>query len=210
MKNIFKYFLPIFLSLITMAAAVQAAPVPVYVSSYLPYQDSFFYGLLLVVIVLLIFILQLQRVFAGVANGFAKNKSNSFLPMLICFISLTQLPNMASAANEQAQFLHDGFGSNAINALMFIILVEIAVVLYYVRLIRLFFIKEEPIAVGATMAEAKVVPSFWINSTRQLRLKRKQQFLPTTTMMVFKNWITLCHHGGNMDSISPSFGQFFT
>ena len=144
MKNIFKYFLPICLSLIAMGAAAQAAPaaaaVPAEAAPYSPYQDPVFYGLLLVVVVLLIFILQLQRVFAGVANGFAKNKSNSIFPMIICLISLTQLPSMASAANEQAQFLHDGFGSNAINALMFIILVEIAVVLYYVRLIRLFFI----------------------------------------------------------------------
>ncbi len=181
MKNIFKYFLPICLSLIAMGAAAQAAPAaaaaPAEAAPYSPYQDPVFYGLLLVVIVLLIFILQLQRVFAGVANGFAKNKSNSIFPMIICLITLTQLPNIASAANEQAQFLHDGFGSNAINALMFIILVEIAVVLYYVRLIRLFFTKEEPIAAGATIAEAKVVPSFWDKLNASVEIEKEAAIL---------------------------------
>ena len=181
MKNIFKYFLPICLSLIAMGAAAQAAPAaaaaPAEAAPYSPYQDPVFYGLLLVVIVLLIFILQLQRVFAGVANGFAKNKSNSIFPMIICLISLTQLPSMASAANEQAQFLHDGFGSNAINALMFIILVEIAVVLYYVRLIRLFFIKEEPIAAREIIVEAKVVPSFWDKFNASVEIEKEAAIL---------------------------------
>jgi cytochrome c oxidase cbb3-type subunit III len=181
MKNIFKYFLPICLSLIAMGAAAQAAPaaakVPGEAALYSPYQDPVFYGLLLVVIVLLIFILQLQRVFAGVANGYAKNKSNSIFPMIISLISLTQLPSMASAANEQAQFLHDGFGSNAINALMFIILAEIAVVLYYVRLIRLFFIKEEPIAAGETIVEAKVVPSFWDKFNASVEIEKEAAIL---------------------------------
>jgi cytochrome c oxidase cbb3-type subunit 3 len=184
MKNIFKYFLPICLSLITMGAAAQAAPaadaaatVAEEAAPYSPYQDPVFYGLLLVVVVLLIFILQLQRVFAGVAKSYAKNKSNSIFPMIISLITLTQLPNMASAANEQAQFLHDGFGSNAINALMFIILVEIAVVLYYVRLIRLFFSKEEPIAAGATVAEAKVVPSFWDKFNASVELEKEAAIL---------------------------------
>ncbi len=179
MKNIFKYFLPICLSLIAMGAAAQAAPAaaPAEAAPYSPYQDPVFYGLLLVVIVLLIFILQLQRVFAGVANGFAKNKSNSIFPMIICLITLTQLPNIASAANEQAQFLHDGFGSNAINALMFIILVEIAVVLYYVRLIRLFFIKEEPIAAREIIVEAKVVPSFWDKLNASVEIEKEAAIL---------------------------------
>ena len=130
MKNIFKYILPICLSLISMGAVAQAAPaadaaaaVAEEAAPYSPYQDPVFYGLLLVVIVLLIFILQLQRVFAGVAKSYAKNKSNGTFPMIISLIALTQLPNMASAAGQQAQFLHEGFGSNAINALMFIILV---------------------------------------------------------------------------------------
>jgi cytochrome c oxidase cbb3-type subunit 3 len=181
MKNIFKYFLPICLSLIAMGAGAQAAPAaaaaPAEAAQYSPYQDPVFYGLLLVVIVLLIFILQLQRVFAGVANGFAKNKSNSIFPMIICLITLTQLPNIASAANEQAQFLHDGFGSNAINALMFIVLIEIAVVLYYVRLIRLFFIKEEPIAAGETIVEAKVVPSFWDKLNASVEIEKEAAIL---------------------------------
>jgi cytochrome c oxidase cbb3-type subunit 3 len=184
MKNIFKYFLPICLSLITMGAAAQAAPaanapatVAAEAAPYSPYQDPVFYGLFLVVVVLLIFILQLQRVFAGVAKGYAKNKSNSIFPIIICLITLTQLPNMASAANEKAQFLHDGFGSNAINALMFIILVEIAVVLYYVRLIRLFFTKEEPIAARATVAEAKVVPSFWDKFNASVEIEKEEAIL---------------------------------
>lgn len=184
MKNIFKYILPICLSLITMGAAAQAAPaadaaatVAEEVAPYSPYQDPVFYGLLLVVVVLLIFILQLQRVFAGVAKSYAKNKSNGTFPMIISLIALTQLPNMASAAGQQAQFLHDGFGSNAINALMFIILVEIAVVLYYVRLIRLFFSKEETIAAGATMAEAKIVPSFWDKFNASVEIEKEAAIL---------------------------------
>lgn len=167
-----------------MGAAAQAAPtadaaatVAEEVAPYSPYQDPVFYGLVLVVVVLLIFILQLQRVFAGVANSYAKNKSNGTFPMIISLIALTQMPNMASAAGQQAQFLHDGFGSNALNALMFIILVEIAVVLYYVRLIRLFFSKEESIAAGATMAEAKIVPSFWDKVNASVEIEKETAIL---------------------------------
>lgn len=150
--------------------AVQAATAstaePIKKSS--PYQDPVFYLLAAVVILLLAFIFNLQRVLIGVAQSKTQQEKKAnvskAIGITILLIALGTLPQQALAATEakeQVPFLHHGFGSNAINALVFIIFIELAVILYYVRMIRLFTDKqvEEVYAEHPELAKAK--PSFW-------------------------------------------------
>lgn len=168
MKKIFKSLLPAVVLMMTSlgtfaqdaaaAAADAGAEAAVEPAPYSPYSDPVFYGLAVVALVLLIFIMQLQKVFASVAHNYAKGGSGT-LKAVIVLLAVTQMSTNSFAASETG-FLHEGFGSNAINALMFIILVEVAIVLYYVRLLRLFLIKEEEVRVAkGEILPAK--PSFW-------------------------------------------------
>lgn len=126
------------------------------VEKYSPYTDPVFYALAILALVLLIFIMQLQKVFTGIARAYSKNQTTdnnnaAGLGAIILLVSLLQFPSSSFAAETASpEFLHEGFGSNAFNALFFLILVEVAVVLYYVRLIRLFLVRNDiPVEVAA-------------------------------------------------------------
>lgn len=168
MKKIIKSLLPAFVLMITSvgsfaqdaaAAATDAgAESAAEAAPYSPYTDPIFYGLAVVALVLLIFIMQLQKVFASVAQNYSKGGTGT-LKALLVLVAVTQMSTSSYAANDSG-FFHEGFGSNAMNAIMFIILAEVAIVLYYVRLLRLFLMKEEEVLV----AKGEVVPakpSFW-------------------------------------------------
>lgn len=124
---------------------------------YSPYTDPVFYALAILALVLLIFIMQLQKVFSGIARAYSKNQTSdnsnnaAGLGAVILLVSLFQFPTNSFAADSiSSAFFHEGFGSNAFNALFFLITVEVAVVLYYVRLIRLFLVRHDiPVEVAA-------------------------------------------------------------
>ena len=177
MKNNIKNIIAVlFLIGATMSAAAQTPGLKEKVAEagqYSPYSDLVFYALCLLAFILLVFILQLQKVFSGVARNYAKgdNKSTGLFSMIL-ILAMTQFPTSSFAADEaKATFLHDGFGSNAFNALFFLIIVEVAVVLYYVRLIRLFLIKNEiPTAVAV---KAVVQPSFLDRFNKSVAIEKE-------------------------------------
>jgi cytochrome c oxidase cbb3-type subunit 3 len=109
---------------------------------YSAYSDPLFYALVLIAVLLLIFILQLQKVLVNVALDSDRSRSNNQAKNLLILIALAGIPNIASASSL-VDFMHHGFGSNAINALSFLIAVELCIVLYYVRMIKLYVQKPE-------------------------------------------------------------------
>ncbi len=149
MKKIYLLFLVALISLQGIAQAPVTATAAE-ITKYSPYKDPVFYALCGVAAVLLIFILQLQKVFSGVAKNYTRKNNNQIFPALILLIAMQYFPTVSFAQGEvpgsSAVFLHEGFGSNAFNALIFLIIIEVAVVLYYVRLIQLFLAKQEPAA----------------------------------------------------------------
>jgi cytochrome c oxidase cbb3-type subunit 3 len=109
------------------------------------YQSPVFYALIFVAVVLLIFIVQLGKVFGAIALQYGKDQAKKnwegfkTIAVLIA-LSAAAIPTQAQLKmpepHKQAMFLHEGFGHTAINALVVIIAIELAVVLYYLLLIR--------------------------------------------------------------------------
>lgn len=165
------FFIAVFssLSLLTWAQAAQtAAPVAGKPSVY---TNPIFYALAMVAILLLIFIRQLGTVLKTVAKNYSKGDNSLWDKMktVVILIGLTLVSQgafaqAAPAVQEPASqpvldFLHNGFGYNAINALSLIILIELFVIFYMVRMIRLFIVKEKELAPLAEKAEKTSV--FW-------------------------------------------------
>lgn len=160
-------------------AAAPAAAAASKAVHYSPYTDPVFYALCAVVVVLLIFILQLQRVFSSVAKSFGKGGKLLTILLLVAGSLLLPETSFAAAASnateEQVPFLHDGFGSNAINALFVLIIFELMVVVYYVRLIRLFVVKEEEEVYAPEVIKAK--PSFWEKFNQSVAIEKEAAIL---------------------------------
>lgn len=145
------------LNMLTYAqsAAPAASAEPVKESVY---TSPIFYALASVAILLLIFIRQLGSVLQTVAKSYSKGDGSGWDKMkslvILLGLSVVSQGAFAQAAPTTAQpeatpvldFLHDGFGYNAINALVVIILVELFAIFYLVRMIRLFMIKEKELA----------------------------------------------------------------
>jgi cytochrome c oxidase cbb3-type subunit 3 len=121
-----------------------------------PYTSPIFYALCFVAVILLIFILQLSKVLTTVAGNYKRGDCSlwdaSKVIVLLIAASLFSPENIAAAAPAIAavpeptpllDFLHDGFGTNAINALAAIIFFELLVVIYLMRLVRMFTQKEQ-------------------------------------------------------------------
>jgi cytochrome c oxidase cbb3-type subunit 3 len=104
--------------------------------------------------VLLIFIIQLGRVFSTIAEKYGKEQAKKKWDGFKQWLLLITLSGSAVAANaqltmpeppQQALFLHEGFGHTAINGLVVIIVIELAVVGYYLLLIRSFTRGQKPL-----------------------------------------------------------------
>jgi cytochrome c oxidase cbb3-type subunit 3 len=144
------------------------------VEVYSPYSDPIFYGLFAIVLVLLIFILQLQRVFASVARDYSRGKigkGGNTLQAIVLILGFSTLPGTTFAAEEQASFLKHAFGSNAINALFFLAVVELVVVLYYVRLIRSF--TDAPYQEKPYVETLRARPSFWDRFNKSVTVEKE-------------------------------------
>jgi cytochrome c oxidase cbb3-type subunit 3 len=143
----------------SLAAISQAVPASAAPTKPSVYDSPVFYLLVLVAFILLIFIIQLGRVLTTIASNYGKgNKSvwDKFGMIAVLFMASMFMsePAVAQAAANAAataipektpvlDFLHQGFGMNAINALVLIILIELAFVLFLVRMIKLMIIKEK-------------------------------------------------------------------
>jgi cytochrome c oxidase cbb3-type subunit 3 len=127
-----------------------------------PYTSPIFYALCFVAIILLIFILQLSKVLTTVANNYKRGDRTMWdkigvivFTIALSFLNPENILAVAPAATANAavaseaeptpmlDFLHEGFGTNAINALAAIIFLELIVVVYLMRLVRMFTVKEQ-------------------------------------------------------------------
>lgn len=180
MKIIF-YGAMAFLPIVSMGQAAAQPAAQVVKKS--PYQDPVFYLLCTVAVLLLAFIFQLQKVLIAVAQkGVRQERSgNGVLPLIVLVLSMAAWPEatLAQAAalgNEQVPFLHHGFGSNAINALVFLIVVELGVILYYTRMIRMFTQAPE-VEKPYVQVEQEVRPSFWERFNRSVAVEKEAAIL---------------------------------
>lgn len=161
------------------APAVNAQPVKQSV-----YTSPIFYALATVALLLLIFITQLGTILKTVAKNYAKGDNSAWDKMksLAIIIGLSAISNGAFAqtamvapapeATPVLDFLHDGFGYNAINALAVIIMVELFAIFYMVRMIRLFMVKEKELA---PLEEKVVVASvFWDKFNASVAVESEQ------------------------------------
>ncbi|MEY3398527.1 MAG: hypothetical protein RL220_1121, partial [Bacteroidota bacterium] len=135
----------------TIAAhALQGAPAPEpKPAEPSPYQEPMFYAMLVIAFILLVFIMQLSKLFSAVVQNFVK-KNKTLIVLLISGIAMmspsdlfaaVQASGDAADGGELVPFLHHGFGHKAYNILAVIIALEIFVAMYYSYLIRSFLVK---------------------------------------------------------------------
>lgn len=162
-----------------MKEAITALPI----STYSPYQDPIFYGLILVAVMLLIYILQLQGVLKAVANKAKQDKkkqSRNWPTAIIIILISFGFSNSASAAtgDQVLKFLHNGFGNTPFNALFTLIVIELGVVLYYNRMIKYLTTDFVGLKEGAPEANPeRVGPSFWNKLNKSVEIKDEAAIL---------------------------------
>lgn len=141
------------------------------------YQNPVFYALVFVAVVLLVFILQLAKVLGSVAKNYKRGDGSAWdnLKSVILILGIglgastsgfAQAATTAAAAVKEVEekstvlkFLHDGFGSTPINALVVIIIIELMVLLYYLRMIKLFI--EKPAVAKPYVEPERKASVFW-------------------------------------------------
>ncbi len=141
-----------------------------------PYTSPIFYALCFVAILLLIFIMQLSKVLTTVARNYKRgdkslwDKTMMILVLIAASMATTAplsaaVPATAATAQPAPtpllDFLHQGFGSNAINALASIIFFELLVVVYLLRLVRMFTMKEQEFESALIEIPATITSPLW-------------------------------------------------
>lgn len=166
------------IAIITLPAISQANPQVVEAAKLEApsiYQSPVFYALIFVAVVLLIFIVQLGKVFSAIALKYGKEQAKKNWDGFKAIAALVALSSAALPAqaqlkmpepHTQAMFLHEGFGHTAINALVVIIAIELAVVLYYMLLIRSY-----TNAHIAEVAPAKRRSYFWDRMNKSVAIE---------------------------------------
>jgi len=142
------------------------------------YQSALFYALAGVAFILFIFIFQLSRTLSAIAENYAKNKKRDLgkLPLWILITGSAFLSPLHSIAKESTgTFYHHGFGSNAINALILIIIIELLVILYYTRMIQLFMRKEK--IEQPYVAPLHSAPSFWDRFNKSVAIQKEEAIM---------------------------------
>jgi cytochrome c oxidase cbb3-type subunit 3 len=125
------------------------------------YQQPAFYALCILAIVLLIYIRQLAKLFASVVNNYAQKHKNSDgnagkAIMIITLLGVFQLLPQTSHASFVSDFLHDGFGSTAFNAIAVIVAFELLVIVVLTSILNTFLRKRKQPA--PYVEKTKVVP----------------------------------------------------
>ena len=155
-----------------------------------PYTTPLFYALCFVAILLLVFILQLAKVLATVARNYKRGDKSLWdrTFIIIALIALSTLtPEQSFAAAPMAavapesqpmlDFLHDGFGSNAINALAFIIFFELLAVVYLMRLVKLFTSKEPEWESAKSEETASITSPLWDKLNASVSITEEQAIM---------------------------------
>lgn len=126
-------------------ATGEQVPPPVRKSAY---EQPAFYALCILAIVLLIYIRQLTKLFASVVSNYAqKHKENGGnvdkALMVITLLGVFQLLPQTSQASSVSDFLHDGFGSTAFNAIAVIVAFELLVIVVLTSILNTFLRKRK-------------------------------------------------------------------
>ncbi len=143
------------------------------------YQDPLFYFLVFIAVLLLFFIWQFQKVFVAISKEKVrkiKEESNTLKngwPIILIF-------GMSDYGKILGELVHRGLGSTPMNALAFIVLIELAVVLYYAQQIRRLTEKVEdyPLYEEQSVDEqAKSTSPFWNWFNRSVEIQQEASIL---------------------------------
>ena len=155
-----------------------------------PYTTPLFYALCFVAVLLLVFILQLAKVLSTVARNYKRGDKSLWdaTRIIILLVALSAMSNQQSVAaapiapvapesQPMLDFLHDGFGSNAINALAFIIFFELLAVVYLMRLVKLFTSKEPEWESAKTEETASITSPLWDKLNASVSISEEQAIM---------------------------------
>jgi cytochrome c oxidase cbb3-type subunit 3 len=183
--NVGVFMLP-YAALAQATTASPAANTP----SASPYTTPLFYALCFVAILLLVFILQLAKVLATVARNYKRGDKSLWdrtfiIIALVALSALTPEQSFAAAplapvapeSKPMLDFLHDGFGSNAINALAFIIFFELLAVVYLMRLVKLFTSKEPEWESAKSEETASITSPLWDKLNASVSITEEQAIM---------------------------------
>ncbi|MEY4330284.1 MAG: hypothetical protein RL609_1032 [Bacteroidota bacterium] len=143
------------------------------------YQDPLFYFLAFVAVLLLFFVWQFQKVFAALSierirkmKEEKRNQIHQHGGWLLLLFGMTDYGTVLS------DVLHEGLGNTPMNALAFIIFVEVFVVLYYAQQIRKLTEKDEEYpAVEPEVELAKGENKFWNWFNNSVEIKEEASIL---------------------------------
>ena len=111
------------------------------------YEQPAFYALCILAIVLLVYLRQLTKLFQSVVKEYSRkqskeNSTNQSAWMIAALFGFFQLMPSTSQASALTDFMHEGFGSTAFNAVAFIILVELIAIVVLTSIINTFLKKQ--------------------------------------------------------------------
>lgn len=141
------------------------------------YDQPAFYALCILAIVLLIYIRQLSKLFSSVVSNYVKkqkeNNNSSTTLMVLAMIGLFQLMPNTSHASAVSDFLHDGFGSTAFNAIAVIVAFELLAIVVLTSIINTFLKKKK---VPAPYVEKKTVP-LWDKLNKSVSIEKEEAIM---------------------------------
>ena len=133
------------------------------------YQDPLFYFLVFIAVLLLFFIWQFQKVFVAISKEKIRKikEEKQTWKNGWPFIFILGMTDFGKTLGE---IVHHGLGSTPMNALAFIVLTEVAVVLYYAQQIRRLTEKAEDYPAYEEQSDevkAKSTSKFWNRINRK-------------------------------------------
>lgn len=141
------------------------------------YDQPAFYALCILAIVLLIYIRQLSKLFSSVVSNYVKkqkeNNNSSTTLMVLAMIGLFQLMPNTSHASAVSDFLHDGFGSTAFNAIAVIVAFELLAIVVLTSIINTFLKKKK---VPVPYVEKKTVP-LWDKLNKSVSIEKEEAIM---------------------------------
>ena len=150
------------------------------------YRDPVFYILVFVALTLLIFITQLAKVLAAIASRYKRGDGSAWdklrgwiliiaSPLLFSgsMTAQTAPEPMAAESSPLLDFFREGLGHPVYNILALTILIELAVVLYYTRMIGLFLNKPAE----APPLRVKKSWSFWDKFNQSVAIEKEAAVL---------------------------------
>ena len=143
------------------------------------YQDPLFYFLVFIAVLLLFFIWQFQKVFLAISKEKIRKMKEENQSLRNGSILLLVF-GMTDYGRVLGDLVHNGLGSTPMNALAFIVLAEVAVVLYYAQQIRRLTEKVEDYPAAESEEETAKVKStskFWNWFNKSVEIQEEASIL---------------------------------